>query len=393
MPWRRVQPMEERVQFVMAARGGHFGVSQLCREYGISRKTAYKWLGRYDGEHLATLQDRSRAPHTCPHAMPEDVRAALVGARKAHRFWGPRKILAYLAERSDLVDRLPAASTAGDLLKRLGLVEPRRRRSRYPHPGSSPLEAKEPNDVWCVDFKGEFKTRDGVWCYPLTVTDGHSRLLLMCDALPSTAHNGAQAAFQHLFAEVGLPLAIRSDNGCPFCSSAINGLSRLSVWWTKLGIAHQRIRPASPHENGQHERMHRTLKAETTRPPAQDARAQQRRFDDFRYEFNEIRPHEAIGMKPPITLWTPSPRSLPERLPGPDYDGHMLVRTVRHSGEMKFAGSMVFVSEVLVGEKVALEEVDDGIWHLRFYNTLLARLDRRTMRLVPIIPKITKSKS
>ncbi len=388
MPWRRVEPMQERAQFVVAATSGQFSITHLCDLHGISRKTAYKWLGRYDGQDLTTVQDRSRAPHSCPNAMPEDIREMVLETRKAHRFWGPRKIIAHLANRAELAGRLPAASTAGDWLKQAGLVDARRRRSRPRRPGIAPLVAEEPNDLWCIDFKGQFLTGDRIWCYPLTVTDACSRCLLTCHALPSTDHHGVQQELRRLFADVGMPRAIRSDNGCPFCSLALNGLSRLSVWWIKLGIAHQRIRPGKPQENGRHERMHRTLKAETARPPAENAAAQQRRFDQFRREYNEVRPHEAIDMRPPMSVWRPSPRPLPQRLPGPEYEGYMQVRSVRHSGEIKFAGSFVFVSQVLTGERIALEEVDDGIWHTYFYDTLLAALDQRTMRLTPIMPRV-----
>jgi transposase InsO family protein len=384
--------MEERVQFVVAASSGLFRITELCDLYGISRKTGYKWLGRYDPEDLSTLADQSRAPLSCPHVMPDDVREELLKTRKAHHFWGARKVRARVAEqRPDLAERLPAASTVGDLLRRSGLVEPRRRRSRAAHPESSPLVAEVPNDVWCVDFKGEFRTQDRVLCYPLTATDACTRFLLMCKGLPSTRHEGARAAFERLFAEVGLPVAIRSDNGGPFCSHAIGGLSRLSVWWMRLGIRHDRIRPASPQENSRHERMHRTLKAETTRPPAANAVAQQRVFDDFRHEFNWVRPHEALGQRTPGSLWTPSVRALPARLPAPEYPGHMKVRSVRCSGAIKFAGSLVFVSEVLAHERVAIEEIEDGVWHLHFCNTLLASLDQRTMRLVPSMPILPKT--
>lgn len=393
MPWRRVSPMVERTEFVVAASSGLFRMVELCERYGISRKTGYKWLARYDAEDLSTLADRSRAPHSCAHEMPEDMRRELLRLRGAHSTWGPRKILARLAmDRPELVDRLPAASTVGDLLKRSGLVKPRRRRVVSGHPGSSPLEATSPNDVWCVDFKGEFRTQDRVLCYPLTVTDGFSRYLLLCKGQLSTEHVGARAAFERLFAEVGLPVAIRSDNGCPFCSMALHGLSRLSVWWMRLGIRHDRIRPGSPQENGQHERMHRTMKAEATWPPAADICGQQLVFDSFQHEYNWVRPHEALGQRVPGSVWMPSLRPLPARLPAPEYPGYMKVRSVRPHGDIKFAGDLVFVSEVLAHERVGLEEIDDGVWHLYFCNTLLGSLDERTMRLVPSMPRLPKSK-
>ena len=244
--------------------------------------------------------------------------------------------------------------------------------------------AIEPNDVWSTDFKGEFRTQDTRWCYPLTVSDAVSRYLLECKGLPSTEHAGAQPCFERLFREYGLPVAIRSDNGCPFCSVGLCGLSRLSVWWMKLGIVHQRIPPGQPQQNGRHERMHRTLKAETTRPPAQNLQKQQERFALFRQEYNQERPHESLGMQTPSSIWRPSRRAMPQQLKQPDYSGHMEVRSVRHQGEIKFLGHCVFISLVLQGENVALEEVEDGIWSLFFCNSLLGRIDQRNMKLVPI---------
>lgn len=389
MPWRETGPMEERVRFVVAHESNLYDMSELCELHSISRKTGYKWLRRFEEGGFNGLADLSRAPLSCPHRMPVDVAEALIGCRRAHPTWGPRKLVCYLDKHnSKVADRLPAISTAGDLLKGAGLVQPRRRRVRAVHPGSRPLVAHEPNDVWCIDFKGEFKTQDGVLCYPLTVTDAASRYLLSCTALPSTNHAGAQDVLTKLFAHAGLPSAIRSDNGCPFCSNALCGISRLSMWWMKLGIRHDRIRPASPQENGRHERMHRTLKAETARPPAEDRRRQQERFDAFGDEYNHIRPHEALAMQTPDTIWTPSTRAMPQQLAEPEYPGHMQVRTVRNKGEIKFAGRLVFVSEVLAHQRVALEEVEDGIWSLIFYNMLLARLDQRTMKLIPAKPKI-----
>lgn len=393
MPWRQ-GPMDERVRFVLAFESDRFGMSELCSEYGISRKTGYKWLARFRDVGVVGLADRSRAPHTCPHRMTEEMEALFRQERGKHPHWGPRKLLDRLEKSSpealqELLEqgqRLPAASTIGEALRRAGLVPSRKRRTRPAHPGASALSnvAIEPNDVWSTDFKGEFRTQDGKWCYPLTVSDAASRYLLECASLPSTEHAGAQPVFERLFRQNGLPIAIRSDNGCPFCSVALCGLSRLSVWWMKLGIIHQRIAPGKPQQNGRHERMHRTLKAETTRPPAQNRNKQQERFMAFRQEYNELRPHEALGMRTPSSIWTPSDRTMPERIPRPEYPGHMEVRSVKCNGEIKFLGHRPFISLVLVGETVALEEVDDGIWSLYFCNSLLGRIDQRDMKLVPI---------
>jgi transposase InsO family protein len=328
--------------------------------------------------------------------MSDEMAALLCEERGKHPHWGPRKLLDRLDKSSPAAlrqlleqgERLPAASTVGEALRRAGLVRSRRRRAKPTDALSSTalsnLADAAPNDVWSADFKGEFRTQDGKWCYPLTVSDAASRYLLGCHGLPSTEHAGAQPIFERLFRENGLPAAIRSDNGCPFSSVGLCGLSRLSVWWMKLGIVHQRILPGKPQQNGRHERMHRTLKAETARPPAQNMQQQQERFTAFRQEYNRERPHEALGMQTPSSIWVPSGRAMPELLPQPEYPGHMEVRSVRNKGEIKFLGQLVFVSEVLAAENVALEEVEDGIWSLYFCNSLLGKVDQRTMKLVPI---------
>jgi putative transposase len=370
----------ERARLIALHEEGLYTMTELCARFGISRKTAYKWLARYRAEGLAGLDDQRRAPHECPHRTPAATEAALVQARQAHPHWGPKKLLPYLARtQPDLP--LTAPSTAGAVLKRQGLVPPRARRRKRTHPGGTPLVVNAPNQVWAADFKGEFPTRSGALCYPLTVTDAHSRFLLACQSLPSTAQGSAQAVFTQLFAEYGLPEAIRTDNGTPFGSTAVAGLSQLSVWWTKLGIEHQRITPGKPQENGRHERMHRTLKAETTRPPEWDLPGQQVRFDAFRAEFNDVRPHEALAQQPPCSLYTPSGRSLPPRLPEPHYAGHLRVRQVGSEGCIRLHSRRLFVSSVLAGEQVGLEEVEEGVWSLYFYQLLLGRFTERDRQL------------
>lgn len=366
----------ERARFIALHEEGLYSMCELCARFGISRKTGYKWLGRYQTEGLEGLEDQSRAPHSCPHRTAAKTEAALVHAREAHPTWGPKKLLPHLA-RTQPELRLPARSTAGEVLKRHGLIQERKRRRKPLHPGGTTLVAEAPNDVWMADFKGEFPTRNGAMCYPLTVTDAHSRFLLGCRALASTQHAGAQPVFTALFAEYGLPCALRTDNGTPFSSTAIGGLSRLSVWWIKLGIEHQLITPGQPQENGRHERMHRTLKAETTRPPDWDLPGQQARFDGFRREFNAERPHEALAQRTPGSLYTPAARSLPGRLPEPEYSGHLSVRRVGPRGSISFAARPLFLSEVLAGEQVGLEEVDDGVWSVFFYGLLLGRFHER----------------
>lgn len=380
MPWRKTEPVMERARFIALHEEGLYSMSELCARFGISRKTGYKWRDRYQAEGLAGLEDQCRAPHSCPHHTAAKTEAALVRVREAHPTWGPKKLLPYLARTQPELP-LPATSTAGEVLKRHGLVQERKRRRKAVHPGTCPLTAAAPNDVWQADFKGQFPTRNGSLCYPLTVTDAHSRFLLECRALASTEHASAQAVLAEVFAEYGLPGAIRTDNGGPFSSPAIGGLSRLSVWWIKLGIRHQLITPGRPQENGQHERMHRTLKAETTRPPDWDLRGQQERFDGFRAEFNEERPHEALEQRTPGSLYVPAGRKLPSRLPEPEYEGHLYVRRVSPRGALSFSSRPLFISEVLAGEHVALEEVEDGIWSVYFYHVLLGRFRVRDWQL------------
>lgn len=382
MPWTDTDPMTERHKFILAHEEGLFSMTELCKRFGISRKTGYKWLKRYRAGGVDALRDRSRAPKHCPHRTPEAIREILIETREAHPNWGPRKLLDYLGPRHPEVS-FPAASTVGDILKREGLVDPRRSQRCPTHPGESPIEAEAPADVWTADFKGEFRLGSSEYCYPLTVQDAYSRYVLVCKGLSSTAHSGAQSAFKQLFCEHGLPKSIRTDNGGPFASKALCGLSRLSVWWIKLGIEPDRIQPGCPQQNGRHERMHRTLKAETTRPPEETFATQQERFDDFRAEYNEVRPHQALDGSVPASRYARSSREMPDRCPDPQYPGHAEVRKVSATGEVKFKSRSLFTSTVLAGEYVGLEEVDDGVWNLLFDEVLLGRFDERTWTIDP----------
>lgn len=382
MPWDETTRMEQRVRFVDDLGSCLYTMTELCERYGISRKTGYKWAQRYGFEGIDGLRDRSRAPESCPHRMPEKVSAALLELRRDHPTWGPRKLLAWLRKRQPKVS-WPAASTVGDLLKRHGLVREQRHRSRRRAPSGGPLvEASAPNQVWTSDFKGQFRTGDGRLCYPLTVVDRFSRFLLGVEGLDSVAEATAWPVFERLFREHGLPEVIRTDNGSPFASgSAVAGLSRLSVRWIKLGIRPERIKPGHPEQNGAHERMHRTLKAETARPPAASRPAQQERFAEFRRVYNEQRPHEALKQRTPSELYEPSAREYPSREPKPEYPGHFSVRSVRQSGEIKWQGGYLFLSETLSGEPVGLEETGDGIWSVYFGPVLLGRFDEREKKL------------
>lgn len=385
MPWKETTPEKERLCFVRDQARGLFSKAALCAHYGISRPTGDRWLRRYAAEGLAGLADRSRAPQHCPHRVAPNVAKRVVALRERHPTWGPCKLRAYLdLHHPDVA--WPAPSTIGVLLKRQGLVRPRRRRPRPGHPGRPQTPMAEPNGVWTADFKGQFKTGDGVYCYPLTVVDGYSRYLLGCQALLSTEHALVQPVFERLFREYGLPQVIRTDNGVPFATQAICRLSRLHVWWIKLGIRPELIQPAHPEQNGRHERLHRTLKAETTRPVAATARAQQRRFNQFRRGYNQERPHAALGHTPPASLYVPSPRPYPRRVPDVTYPVHFELRRVSRNGGIKFGSRWLNVSHVLAEEYVGLEEVDDGVWAVYFGPLLLGRFNQQDLKLSGAYP-------
>jgi len=396
MPWAETEPVNERLRFWQDFQRGIFRFNELCEVYDISRNTGYKLVRRVLREGLASAaHDRSRAPRSCPHRTDEALADALVEIRRVHRTWGPKKIIAYL-ERHAPGYAWPAPSTVGEILKRRGMIQPRRRKPRPGHPGRGETVPVEPNAVWTADFKGHFRTRDSLYCYPLTIVDGFSRYLLACQALPSTEHAGAQPVFERLFRDFGLPKVIRTDNGIPFATQAVRRLSQLSVWWIKLGITPELNEPSHPEQNGSHERMHRTLKDEATKPPAVNWRAQQRPFDRFVFEYNEERPHEAIGQRTPHSLYRSSPRPYPKRIPTVEYPGHFEVRRVSRNGGIRWKHSIAVgpnngwlnVSHVLAEENVGLEEVDDGIWSVYFGPVLLGRFDERELRLYGDISKL-----
>ena len=380
MPWTVTDPMLERARLVALHAEGAFSVTELAARAGVSRKTAYKWIHRYRQHGADALADRTHARRDQAHRTPPETEALIVACRTAHPHWGPRKLLLYLAKRHPGV-ALPAPSTAGVILDRHGLTKKRRSRRPPKHPGSTPLSATAPNDVWTADYKGQFRMGDGELCYPLTVCDAHSRYILSCHGLPSVEQYAALRQFDRLFLERGLPDAIRSDNGTPFATQALCGLSRLSVWWIKLGIDHQRIDPGQPQQNGAHERMHKTLKAECARPPERDMARQQVRFDAWQTEFNADRPHDALAGQVPADLYTPSRRSMPDALPEPEYPGHFEVRCLSKDGNVRFKTKQVFVSQTLAHEHIGLEETVDGVWDLYFFDRLLARLDERDFKL------------
>jgi putative transposase len=376
MPWLEATPMEQRERFIRDQQNGLYTMTELCDRHNISRKTGYKWLDRFDAGGRAALSDRSRAPHRCPHRISSDVAELICTARRQHPSWGPAKLLQWLAPRHAGVE-LPAISTAGDLLARLGLVKKRRRRRPCQHPGVVPATTVHPNDLWTADFKGHFRTRDGLYCYPLTVADQHTRFLMACHGLLSTKGQGVRPVFDRLFREYGLPRAIRTDNGVPFATTGLHGLSQLNVWWMRLGIQHQRILPGQPQQNGAHERMHKTLKADAIRPPRATLIAQQRAFNDFRRQYNEERPHQHLGGRTPAAFYRPSPRPYDPRLLPIEYPGHFLVKRITNAGTFRFKKRLLFIAHALAPHTIGLEEVDDGIWSIYFCRVLIARLDER----------------
>jgi transposase InsO family protein len=380
MPWLESALVDLRESFVTEHQRGLYSMRELCERCGISRKTGYKWVDRFAAGGRAALADRSHAPHHCPHRISEVLSGLLCAARQAHPTWGASKLIAYLARRYPAL-RWPAASTASDLLARRGLVRPRRRRPRVPHPGLTPLTPVGPNDLWTIDYKGQFKTGDGRYCYPLTVADQASRYLLACQALRSTQRLYARQVLERVFRTYGLPSAIRSDNGVPFVTTGLHGLSALSVWWMRLGIQHQRILPAHPQQNGAHERMHKTLKAETTRPPGGTLAAQQRAFTAFRQLYNAERPHAALHNDPPEVHYRPSPRPYPARLPPLEYPGHFLVKRITPAGTFRFKNRLLFLGRALTHQPIGLTETDDGLWSIYLGAVLVAKLDEHDYRI------------
>jgi putative transposase len=368
--------MTERMYFVTRLEKGE-RMTDLCREFGISRKTGYKFWERFKRVGVAALGDESRAPKRLTSKTSEAMEQLVVEARKAHRTWGGKKLKEIL-EREHPEVKLPAVSTVAAILKRHGLVQERKRR-RHPASQGGPLTpARGPNEVWAADYKGQFRLGNREYCYPLTATDQASRFILAIEALDGTDDEQARAVFEDVFTTYGLPAVIRTDNGTPFASQGLAGLTQLSAWWRRLGIRHERIEPGHPEQNGQHERMHRTLKAETARPARANVLQQQDRFDEFREEFNEKRPHEALEMKRPAEVYSPSERRLPVPLPELDYPLHDDVLVVTRCGHIRLPrGRLVFLARALAGHPVGLREQLDGRWLVTFADLDLGTYDAR----------------
>lgn len=391
MPWKETCPMDERIKFIGMYLAHELSVATLCREFGISRKTGYKLIRRWIEDGPRGLADRSRAPHTHPNAVSEQLEEAVLVARRTHPTWGPKKLRAWL-QRWRATTRWPAASTIGQILDRHGLTVPRRWSRKTTIYNEPFVGCDYPNAVWSADFKGWFQTGDGSRCDPLTISDNYSRYLLRCQAVTPTNHEAIRPIFEAAFREHGLPVAIRTDNGPPFATTTVGGLSRLSVWWLRLGIIPERIEPGKPAQNGRHERMHRTLKRETATPPKGTLRTQQQAFDRFRAEYNKERPHEAIGQQVPIDRYRPSLRPYPLILPEITYPDEMEVRWVKFQGDISWGSRHIYLCKTLAGEPVGLRQISERLWDIYFAHIRLAQLDSQEKRLIHLPRKRKKNK-
>jgi len=382
MPWKECSVMEERLRFIAKLLDGD-SMTEVCQEFGISRKTGYKIFNRYKHSGFEALSDRSRRPVRYANQLAPQIESLIVTLKREKPHWGARKIRELLVRRLDQDVRIPAKSTIHAVLHRHGLVKGIGRR-RHRATGTQLSAGRAPNELWCADFKGEFKLGNGHYCYPLTVSDYASRFLLLCEALQSTREDTAITAFEQLFLERGLPAAIRSDNGVPFASpNALFNLSKLSVWWLRLGIAIERIKPGHPQQNGRHERMHLTLKKEATRPPGMNSLQQQARFDTFAREYNTERPHEALAMKMPAELYSASLR--PYRgLPELSYPLHERELIVTACGRICMHRKRINLSQVFAGQRVGIKEVDEGIWIVSFMHYDLGYIDLEQKTLQPL---------
>lgn len=380
VPWNASTPVDLRIEFMNRVLRGE-RVTDLCREYGISRKTGDKFKQRFKRLGLAGLADQRRAPKVIPHRTPPELVEIIAAERRAHPSWGAKKLKQVLEERLDR--KLPAASSIGDILARNGLVQPRRGRPRHKSKPTALREATAPNDVWCIDYKGQFRLGDRSYCYPLTITDQCSRYILGCEGMAAISDESAREVCEELFRANGLPIAMRSDNGAPFASGGLAGLTKLSVYWMRLGVICERTRPGHPQDNGRHERMHRTLKFETARPPRYNLLQQQERFDEFVDEFNHERPHEALDMKRPAHVFERSPRSYPSPLLEPTYPAHDDVIRINRDGYVYFRRRQFYFAAALAGQHLGVREERDGRWLVTFMDLDLGHLNR-DMSLTPI---------
>ena len=382
MPWKVSRPMDERVRFIAEVNAGEESFTDICKSFGIARKTGYKWVERYETLGVEGLLELPKRTRSCPHRTDQETLNRIIELRKEHPKWGPKKLWGRLKALG--VETPPASSTIGQMLKRHGLVQARRRRVHVPTRGTAIASTSEPNETWCIDFKGHFALGDRTRCYPLTVTDHTTRYLLKCEELTKANEASVRVHLERAFHEFGLPLRIRSDNGPPFATTGVGGLSSLSIWWIMLGIAPERIEPAHPEQNGRHERMHRTLKEAACVPGATSALEQQRSFDRFRNVFNNERPHEALDMRTPSSVYMPSRTLMPATPRSPGYPANFIVRRLDRNGriEWEHGGKSAWIlSPLLAREPIGLEVVEDGLWRAHYGPVPLAMIDERSGEL------------
>lgn len=379
MRWNAVNVMDSRLQFVSLYLSGDFSMQELCCSFGISRPTGYKWVERYEQEGAAGLMDRSSAPEHHGRKTADAIADVVCALRVKRPSWGPKKLVAFLQARHP--ERIwPSPSTAGLILKREGLVRKRREKRRVPPMMDALTVPLHPNHVWAADYKGWIDTPYGMRLEPLTISDSFSRFLISLSATHTTAVDQARPLFNRAFEDFGLPKVIRTDNGIPFCAPSVTGLTGLSADWARLGIHHERIEPGQPQQNGRHERFHLTLKEAMHSPEATHVK-QQKRFDRFRNDYNQERPHEALNHKTPAQFYEANPQSFPSKIPQPDYPVGCDIRRVRQSGEIKWKGKRIYISSVIVGDPVALTEIDNDLWAVQFYNRPIGIIDGKTNKL------------
>lgn len=381
MPWEETNAMNEKVKFISAWLSKEFTLADLCRRFNISRVTGYKIIARYENEGISGLDERPRAHFGHPHETNAEVKDYILKAKTRYSNWGPRKIKQWLELKFPDYS-WPAASTIGEILKKHGLVKDRKKRKKTP-PHSQPfIDCTASNEVWSADFKGHFKLGNLQYCYPLTISDNYSRFLIECKCLPSPTLKAVKESFERIFKQYGLPKAIKTDNGIPFASVGIGGLSQLSIWWLKLGITPERILPGHPEQNGRHERMHRTLKEETTKPSKPTMRAQQVAMSQFKEEYNYERPHEALVNRRPADVYERSTRAYPSKLPQVEYDASFMTKKVKANGEIKMGGKEIYVGSNLGSELIGLKAIENEQYLVYFTTLNIGILDLRLGKVI-----------
>jgi transposase InsO family protein len=383
MPWKETCAMDQKAEFIRLWKSDRYTVTELSELFDVSRKTAYKWIRRHQLMGILGLENRSRAPLKHPNSTPQRIVDKVKSVRRKHKHWGPGTILAWLEEH-DQEERWPSISTVSNILKKEGMVKARRKRHKTPAHTSPFTKCNRPNAVWSADYKGQFRMGNGKLCYPLTITDSYSRYIILCKGLSKPNYRATRKCFEAVFKQYGMPEAIKTDNGAPFASVGIYGLSKLSAWFIRLGIKHERIEPGHPEQNGRHERMHRLLKEVTANPPKNNMQSQQLAFDEFVYEYNFERPHGALNQKTPATSYQKSEDKYPQRIPRIIYGFHLLKRKVNRNGEISWKERKIFISKALTGERIALKRKDEHLYEIRFTKYSIGILDLLHKKVLPM---------